>query len=208
MKPTDEQLRDPGWWDREAPEGATHYEEEGRIRKSSFMKKQGDNWYFWWSRKQDWIHDTMQPDPENLIPRPTAWQGEGWPPVGEQCEVFHNGRWLGATAVGEFGEHKKCMVCAPDGGGFYGFYSEDIRPLRTKEEVERDRVTQQARDAITDSGCERSVEAVTGLLYDTGMLRKPMDREKANKALSEATHPYDVYFPVAMRSAILDALGF
>lgn len=49
-----------------------------------------------------------------------GWDGEGLPPVGIDVEVFHEGRWVAAATVGEFGHHEPCMVCAPNGGGFYG----------------------------------------------------------------------------------------
>ena len=62
------------------------------------------------------------------------WRGEGLPSVGVEVEVLHDGRWIGATTVGEFGDITRYMVCAPNGGGFYAYGSDHIRPLPTDRE--------------------------------------------------------------------------
>lgn len=56
------------------------------------------------------------------------------PPAGSEIEVLHNDAWTPATVIGEFGTFKKCVVCAPNGGGFFGFYFEDIRPIKSEHE--------------------------------------------------------------------------
>ena len=101
----------------------------------------GDFWQFvderTWPDNKHW-HKKYEKNGEYKIYYPPEtkpeWNGEGIPPVGLSVEVFHNGRWIGATTVGEFGDHKKCMVCAPDGGGFYGFYLNEIRPIKSDKE--------------------------------------------------------------------------
>ena len=100
------------------------------------------------------------------------WDGEGLPPTGVECVVFHQGRWIRATTVGEFGYQKKCMVCAPRGGGFYGFYADEIRPLCTERE-------RWVEDAISAAGGKQAVistENVFGKIYDalkSGDLKAP-----------------------------------
>lgn len=61
------------------------------------------------------------------------WQGmqDGFPPAEIDIEVKKDGRWIGAMTVGKYYEW---MVCAPFGGGFYGFSIDDMRPLRTDRE--------------------------------------------------------------------------
>ena len=59
------------------------------------------------------------------------WDGKGLPPVGVEVEVFFQGIWVGATTIGIF---VKYMVCAPNGGGFFGFKEDEIRPARNKRQ--------------------------------------------------------------------------
>ena len=65
-------------------------------------------------------------------PRATAeWNWRSVPPVGAEVEVYLNGVWVGATTVGLF---RNCMVCAPNGGGFFGFKEDEIRPVKNKRQ--------------------------------------------------------------------------
>lgn len=64
-----------------------------------------------------------------------SWFEKGdLPPAGADVEVKHHNSWVGATVVGWFGTIKKCAVCAPNGGGFFGFYLDEIRPIKSERE--------------------------------------------------------------------------
>lgn len=94
------------------------------------------------------------------------WQGmqDGLPPAEIDIEVKKDGRWIGATTVGKFGEW---MVCAPVGGGFYGFGIGEFRPIRT----EREKWVSDAQKHCTEFSSNQ-----LGKLYDaikSGALKAP-----------------------------------
>ena len=77
-----------------------------------------------------------------MIPRPQAPETEwvdGLPPAGSQCECYHTDlggkkQWIGCDVVGPYGDY---VICAPNGGGFYGFDAHELRPIRTPEQRQR-----------------------------------------------------------------------
>lgn len=83
--PTEAQLRDPKWWDDNAPEGATHAIFGDFTR---WLMLDHGIWRFWeggW-----WSRPSVKPAGE-ILARPTKpaapeWDGEGLPPVGCECE--------------------------------------------------------------------------------------------------------------------------
>lgn len=115
------------------------------------------------------------PLPGGQVEEPKKWRGpeDGLPPVGIEVEIWQGDRWIGATTVGEFGSHRKCMVCAPNGGGFYGFYEDEIRPLRT----ERERWVEAASNGLGgDMSMLKHSEFILGQIYDaiqSGKLKAP-----------------------------------
>lgn len=156
MNPTPEQLKDPAWWDANAPEGAE-----------------------WFCSTDEEFHSDKNTC-SDCVPRPTTptWTGSGLPPVGVVCEYTmpdNNGtvcrQWYW------------CKVVAYDEGapvvrtraGRYHRKSLDgyiFRPLKTHKQ----RVVEKAINACPypDSGSTmRDVEA----LYDAGMLVDPDDSQ-------------------------------
>lgn len=85
----------------------------------------------------DEVSEISESKPDEVVsekPESNWFERGEFPPVGVEVEVNHNGRWLAAFTVGLFGGSEKCMVCAPNGGGFYGFSLDEFRPIRTERE--------------------------------------------------------------------------
>jgi hypothetical protein len=93
----DEAVNDAPDWGN-APEDATHWEPASDEDDESWMKKDGEDWYFWGAGVSKWIkyNKTTNPIVEDrikaMIPRPQVepkeWSGEGLPPVGTVCEYI------------------------------------------------------------------------------------------------------------------------
>jgi len=119
-----------------APEGATHCHEwiGGTWLKEDgggIYYRSGDEWEMYGSSdyaSKDAGIDALR----GATPKPTTWNGEGLPPVGDECEFSHHGQWLSCITIGMFdGE----MVCAPNGGGFYSGGAHRFRPTRSEEDI-------------------------------------------------------------------------
>lgn len=72
-KPTPEQLRDPEWWDENAPIEAEFYDPEYSGSEAAWVKAdEGDRLYL--SRKEEWINADLNGDEigplSGMIPRP------------------------------------------------------------------------------------------------------------------------------------------
>lgn len=159
---TQEQPKDPKWWDENAPKGATHAIFGDFTR---WLMLDHGIWRFWeggW-----WSRPSAKPAGE-ILARPTKppapeWNGEGLPPAGIQCECYHadlNGvkQWIECDVVGPYGDY---VICAPNGGGFYGFDANELRPLRTKEQRERDELEQLLFDhGVMNGHCAGAADAI------------------------------------------------
>jgi len=88
----DESVNDAPDWDN-APEGATHWEPRC-IWYASWVKQNGDNWYFWSRNKDNWTkyQELTEARIKAMIPRPQVkpkeWNGDGLPPIGAVCELW------------------------------------------------------------------------------------------------------------------------
>lgn len=78
-----------------APEGATHWEPSGPDFNKGWMKKEGNEWFYWSEGSNRWFQGKLScnvsADREATFEaRPQeAWDGQGLPPVGTMCEVKH-----------------------------------------------------------------------------------------------------------------------
>ncbi|HBO7420789.1 TPA: hypothetical protein L4892_000063 [Pseudomonas aeruginosa] len=78
-----------------APEGATHWEPSGPDFNKGWMKKEGNEWFYWSEGSNRWFQGKLScnvsADREATFEaRPQeAWDGQGLPPVGTVCEVKH-----------------------------------------------------------------------------------------------------------------------
>lgn len=108
------------------------------------------------------VDERYKPKAEQLD---NSWHERGELPLaGTEVEVKHNGSWVGATVVGEFGTLKKCVVCAPNGGGFFGFYLDEIRLLKT----EREKFIETFVNILKENPSAFTDEQIADLLYDIG----------------------------------------
>lgn len=86
-----------------APAGATHWEPDSGCISASWMRLEGDTWFYWPPRPDSPNHswrvagsDLSDERVAAMISRPStpAWTGTGLPPVGTVCMVYaHNTRW-------------------------------------------------------------------------------------------------------------------
>lgn len=167
-----------------APEGATHY----FTGSDSPWRDLSDESWKWlnasgiWTDTGDSSAMLMARRPERLIarPAPSAWSGEGLPPVGVVCEVD------GGSSGDGWG---RCVIrySSPDVIVFkrdeYDFESFDcaggeysFRPIRTPEQIaaeERENELNRmvATVSMLDKGWARKVCAG---LYDAGYRRQEM----------------------------------
>lgn len=134
---------------RDAPEGTTHWDASD-CRVNSFMKLEGDTWFYWppasldsswneWGKSGD--HDVRC-----MIkrPQPKPWSGpeDGLPPVGTVCEVYDEdeGEWVVGKVV-YLGVNAGSAICVTQGEHdlMYGYGNDDIRKPRTQEQIANDK---------------------------------------------------------------------
>lgn len=72
-------------------EGAQYWGPGCAAYCEAFYKKEGDEWFYACEYKDwEWGSLEREPGPDRmkiLIPRPSAWSGDGLPPVGAVCEI-------------------------------------------------------------------------------------------------------------------------
>lgn len=175
-----------------APEGATHYREPGGMYYGGFYKQSPEGWFFFVDASWEYMGTPDKSDSNPLISRPAKppapeWDGEGLPPVGltnkeftlmtrisvarnespkttYQVVAHYNGK---AVIAGKSWEQEFSHIVP----------AKDCRPLRTKEQRERDETVWPAYDYLADN-YNFEVDSVFDLvnaLYDAGMLRKAGD---------------------------------
>ena len=107
------------------------------------------------------------------------WNGEGVPPVGTECECFHRistgkTNWVKCDVIGPYGDY---VICAPNGGGFYGFDLNELRSIHPQAQRERDEIIIDALRHVDDPRDDEVhpwqyfMDALH-TLYDAGMLRR------------------------------------
>ncbi|MCO2927972.1 hypothetical protein FA260_33335 [Pseudomonas aeruginosa] len=117
-----------------APEGATHWEPAGPEFNEGWMKKEGNGWFFW-GLGAEWKYggDVSAEREATFEARPQeAWDGQGLPPVGTNCEYRSNDRWLQCEVVAHrnnaavvLNHHYEADFVPP----------QDLRPIRTPEQI-------------------------------------------------------------------------
>jgi hypothetical protein len=103
------------------------------------------------------------------------WNGEGLPPANIECEVFDHeekqySRCKTLSAATMSGE-RACATIEPKGHFGRLIWGVNFRPIRTKEQQERESAITKARNACPYPGSE-STKIDVEALYDAGMLRK------------------------------------
>jgi hypothetical protein len=175
---------DREYWDEVAPEGAEYYSAESNSWHEAWYKKVGMNWLcFTVNIHQEWIAANVMPKLSNLIPRPApAWDGNGLPPVGVECEFRKKGGQISDETPVEW---QHCKVIAITRAYVilrhigYGFSDNhecshhlsdiEFRPIRT----DRERVVEAALEKLKDCGLWQCSKEDLQQLYDAGFLRMP-----------------------------------
>jgi hypothetical protein len=103
------------------------------------------------------------------------WNGEGLPPADIECEVFDHqekqySRCKTLSAATMSGD-RACATIEPKGHFGRLMWGVNFRPIRTKEQQERESAITKARNACPYPGSE-STKIDVEALYDAGMLRK------------------------------------
>ena len=156
----------PDW--TEAPDQATHYDCSADV----FCTVDG-----YWSCKGKYYHMPFQTawGSERYTPRPTEpaaseWDSAGLPPRGTICECLFNDGWVKVVVLSVYGD--EAWVCRPRGSHIVSKgLGNEFRPIRTKEQQERESAITKARNACPYPGSE-STKIDVEALYDAGMLRK------------------------------------
>jgi hypothetical protein len=131
-----------------APEGATHVDAE---RVEDYYKYDGYAYYLIGK-----IHSVRCANFDKLIPRPAKKaepEAQYMPKVGEECEINHLGNWFKISKTDFYDRY--AYACGSD------FI---FRPLRTEEEIKRDRLAGCIGDIFEKHEADVSGACVSDLL--------------------------------------------
>lgn len=166
---------DTAYWDEcGAPEDATHYE-SGEQDPECWAKIVGDR-IMHWSPVEEWHVWNPKGMDGKFIPRPAApeWYGKGLPPAGCDCEYDPSvNSWTPAKciAIGHDRHEPHAVIQTTNRLHLVDDVAR-LRPLRTKEQRERDELVRAATKVIESDSVLTERDAAEAL-YDAGMLRKP-----------------------------------
>ncbi|HCE7949375.1 hypothetical protein [Pseudomonas aeruginosa] len=156
-----------------APEGATHWEPTGPDFYEGWMKKEGTDWFYWSKVSQTWFYDHTSCDVSaereaTFEARPQeAWDGQGLPPVGTNCEYRSSDGWLQCEVVA----HRNNAAVVLDHHYEADFVPrQDLRPIRTPEQI-----AAEEREKAIEEMCfaeETLTVKQAKALYDAGYRRK------------------------------------
>lgn len=112
-----------------------------------------------------------------LIERRPAWSGEGLPPVGTVCEVYHCDEWLQGEVIAHFQQRAGIVAAYTVEVGSIGSgikhldsaIGECFRPIRTPEQI----AAEEREKAIADIGnllncLWASEQEAAAFIYDAG----------------------------------------
>jgi hypothetical protein len=120
-------------WD--SMKGSTHY-----VPDWGFFKCENGEWFI--EDRGVW-RKTLYASPENFswfgaaIKRPSAWSGDGLPPVGEKCEYYAKteDRWIPVVMIGMF-RGQPVLGCEETGvTGPLDLDEYELRPRCTPEQI-------------------------------------------------------------------------
>ncbi|MBF0675554.1 hypothetical protein [Pseudomonas sp.] len=169
-----------------APEGATHWGPQSESYCEAWYEVEGGRIVSYLPADSE--PKAMEPADngeffyhhiDDLVERPSAWTGEGLPPVGAVCEVDIEG-WHICEVIAHF--QQRCgMVAAftievSDGAKILDAYGEgSFRPIRTPEQIaaeERAKAIDEMWSVYWQMHAPTAKEAL-GLLYDAGYRKQP-----------------------------------
>jgi len=139
-KPIDlERLKtDRYYWDEVAPEGAEYYGQKEPGWLECWYRMSGSDWEYLLAdgRNSEWKKASVTRGKENLISRPApAWNGEGLPPVGVECEAWYaKGDWVVGKVIAHDEIDGTPVAVFKDGERYTAFTACCLRPLKTEKE--------------------------------------------------------------------------
>lgn len=124
-----------------APKGATHWEPSSPRIFGSWMKNEGDSWFWWDEIGGKWrpSYTISEQRMGTFEARPQeTWDGKGLPPVGTVCEAIHEDINSGKPVKAEILKHHDnglsvafFWVDAPVEAKGNLYWAQRFRPLRT-----------------------------------------------------------------------------
>lgn len=176
--PTQQQLNNPAWWDGSAPQTAQFY----FPLTNSFLRVVHDCWLEYrpfWATPWKGV-ESSSIDRRWLHARPTKPQAPEWddriPLVGCKCLHGGSGRDEKVTVIAHAYSSRagKLIVFQREADETISSSSPmHFRPIRTKEQMEREEAIDRAFSMLSEF---REARQVLGDLYDAGLLRKGGER--------------------------------
>ncbi|MFU7340468.1 hypothetical protein ACM739_29475 [Pseudomonas aeruginosa] len=135
-----------------APKGATHWEPTGPDFHEGWMKKEGNDWFFWGEVSEEWQYwgDVSAKREATFEARPQeAWDGKGLPPTGLLVEwkagLDHEWRRVTVLAYA----NGDAWLQPEDGDSFIVGNPANFRRIRTPEQIAAEE-REKAIDAMLD----------------------------------------------------------
>ena len=155
---------DLDYWNKHAPEGATHYVEDECV--FPWRKREEAEYY---KRNGAWARLPGPPEGDVVIPRPSpAWDGSGLPVEGTVCRMRLAFRTEDRITITYMGDGVFCYR-AENGMEYTGSLSDAaFEPLKT----EKERVCEYWRAKMPYPGSNSTMLDLEAL-YDAGALKMP-----------------------------------
>lgn len=172
-----------------APEGTTHFSPATDDFVDLWAKFESGSWWYRSTGAKDWHVGPRPGKNETYVERPAAWNGEGLPPVGIDCETLWSsttGEYVAVRVVGHDEDRAVVRFISSDRKGEYGSdrqhndYGYPIfRPMRTPEQIAADERLHQTRNACTainkavepyntSIDCSAAIRATVEAMIDAG----------------------------------------
>ncbi|HCU2081765.1 TPA: hypothetical protein OUI22_000382 [Pseudomonas aeruginosa] len=164
-----------------APEGATHWEPRGPYFGEGWMKKEGNEWFYWGEGTNKWFKGKLSCNVSaereaTFEARPQeAWDGQCLPPVGITCESWRSGVRRIVKILGHGDEYifvreddgREILLSIGDGREF--------RPIRTPEQIaaeERRKSILHLANLLIDSRGQCNEYSQAEAIFDAGYRRQ------------------------------------
>ncbi|WP_223699759.1 hypothetical protein [Pseudomonas aeruginosa] len=161
-----------------APKGATHWEPNGPRIFESWMKNEGDSW-FWWDEVEGKWRPSIPISEQRLgtfeARSQETWNGQGLPPLGVRVTIFDDGDLVyGHGELGEVIAHvEDCAVIRMS----YGLGCFTAKNMRTNEQIaaeQRRKDIIELANVIRDAG-DGNDYVLAEALYNSGYRKKESD---------------------------------
>ncbi|MGU4134981.1 hypothetical protein [Pseudomonas aeruginosa] len=153
-----------------SPEGATHW------------KKEGDYWFYWIEGTNKWFHgpscNVSAEREAKFEARPQeAWDGQGLPPVGIECETWHVCKPGDITVRKILFVGQSLVVMSDEFRGEVTGRLEKVqfRPIRTPEQIaaeEREKAISEMLDLYNSAYWPMTSKQFCEILFDAGYRRQ------------------------------------